>query len=42
MASEENSLQFALMGITWIVSIIFLSKGILKFIKQNVRNKNRT
>ncbi|PFK34056.1 hypothetical protein COI93_17870 [Bacillus cereus] len=38
MASEENSLQLALSGITWVVSIIFLSKGILKFIKQNVRN----
>ncbi|PEE83537.1 hypothetical protein COO15_07030 [Bacillus toyonensis] len=38
MASEENSLQLALLGITWIVSIIFLSKGILEFIKRNVRN----
>lgn len=38
MASEENSLQLALSGITWVVSIIFLSKGILEFIKQNVRN----
>lgn len=38
MTSEKNSLQLALSGITWIVSIIFLSKGILEFIKQNVRN----
>lgn len=38
MASEENSLQLALSGITWVVSIIFLSKGMLEFIKRNVRN----
>ncbi|MGN4561959.1 hypothetical protein ACTFP3_27455 [Bacillus cereus group sp. MYBK5-2] len=38
MASEKNSLQLALSGITWIVSIIFLSKGILEFIKRNVHN----
>ncbi|WP_255258201.1 hypothetical protein [Bacillus sp. AFS018417] len=42
MASEENSLQLALSGITWVVSIIFLSKGILELIKRNVRNKNST
>ncbi|WP_255261193.1 hypothetical protein [Bacillus pseudomycoides] len=33
MASEENSLQLALSGITWVVSILFLLKGISEFIK---------
>lgn len=42
MASEENSLQLALIGISWVVSIVFLLKGILEFIKQKVRNKNST
>ncbi|MEI4623938.1 hypothetical protein [Bacillus cereus] len=37
VVSEENSLQLALSGITWVVSIIFLLKGILEFIKRNVR-----
>ncbi|PER22708.1 hypothetical protein CN476_19735 [Bacillus cereus] len=37
MTSEDNSLQLVLSGITWIVSIILLLKGILKFIKRNVR-----
>ncbi|CAI8757320.1 MULTISPECIES: hypothetical protein [Bacillus] len=33
MASEEKSLQLALSGITWVVSILFLLKGISEFIK---------
>ena len=39
MASEENSLQLALIGISWVVSIVFLLKGILEFIKQKIRNR---
>ncbi|PEU18968.1 hypothetical protein COL20_14360 [Bacillus sp. AFS075034] len=39
---RSNSLQLTLIGITWVISIIFLLKGILEFIKQMVRNKNST